>query len=266
MKTLLITFCLAVFCAAANPFASDCHAHEHDKTRVLLLTGQHNHDWKATTPVMVDLIERSGRIEVTVEEEPWDIDAKVFADYDVVLSNWGHWPKTDADPWSDEVKKAFLTFVEEGGGLVVVHAGSSVNYQFPEFQELVGRTWIRRKTTHYKKHRFEVKAKGKHPITAGIEKFEIYDELWRYMVPTGEYEVHAVADTSRDQKNQGPEEPVLLTTKRGKGRGVNLVIGHDLRSMASPEWQQLFLRSLEWAGTGNTASFELAEPATAAAE
>lgn len=253
MKLFSLAALALVLLAAPLAGAEDAPADEASgKIRVLLLTGQNNHDWKATTPELEKLIEASGRFDLTIELKPWELGPDAFDGYDVVFSNWGVWPKVELDPWDGDTKTAFLDYVADGGGLVVMHAGSSLHYQWPAFQALVGRTWIRKVTWHGKKHSFPVTLTGDHPITRGVEPFEIFDELWRDMVPTGDYEVLATADTAKDKK-AGPQEPMLITTKLGKGRGVNLVIGHDTRSIANEGFQQLFLRSLEWAATGEVA-------------
>lgn len=226
-------------------------AHVHEPIRVLLMTGQNNHDWKATTPVLVKMIEDAGRFKLEVNKEPWSFGPDAFAECDVVVSNWSVWPKVETDPWSAETKAAFLGFIKAGGGLVVIHAGSSTNYEFPEFQALVGKTWMKDETWHGAKHEFEVSFTEDHPVTNGLKPFKIFDELWRDMVKMGEFEVLANADTSGDSKKQGPPAPMLMTTKLGEGRGVNLVLGHDTRSMANPHFQELLLRSIEWAATGD---------------
>jgi len=233
------------------PFAS---AEEAGKIRVLMMTGQNNHDWKTTTPALEELVEADGKFELVIDKSPWEFGPDAFDGFDVVLSNWSVWPKVAYDPWPDDTKAAFLDYVRGGGGLVVFHAGSSVHYEFPEFQALVGRTWMKGKTWHGPKHEFEVSFVGDHPITRGVEPFRIFDELWRDMVETGPYELHAVADTAGDKRDQGPDAPMLMTTKLGQGRGVNLVIGHDTKSIANAGFQTLFLRSLEWDATGNVAA------------
>ena len=250
-----LSICLAVVVGFA---AGDATAHE---IRVLMMTGQNNHKWEETTPVMSKLIKEAGHFELEVSEKPWDFGPDAFDECDVVLSNWSVWPKVESDPWSDETKQAFLKFIEGGGGLVVVHAGSSVHYTWDDFQALVGKTWKKGTTWHGPKHSFKVTPSADHPITRGIARFEIFDELWRDMAPTGEYETLATADTAADKRKQGPQEPMLMITKRGKGRGVNLVLGHDTKSMANDSFQKIFLRSLEWAATGDVAS----EPIEAAA-
>ncbi|MEM6917003.1 MAG: hypothetical protein AAF491_10605, partial [Verrucomicrobiota bacterium] len=41
-----------------------------EKIRVLLVDGQNNHNWVETSPVLVALMEQSGRFEVTVATSP----------------------------------------------------------------------------------------------------------------------------------------------------------------------------------------------------
>ncbi|MEM8865869.1 MAG: ThuA domain-containing protein, partial [Planctomycetota bacterium] len=246
--TLIFTTLLAgsVF---ADHHEGDQAADEQGKIRVLMMTGQNNHDWKKTTPALVEIINATGEFELTVDEKPWELSPNSFDQCDVVFSNWSMWPNLEQDPWSPEVKQAFLDYMQQGGGLVVMHAGSSIHYQWSEFQALVGKTWINGTTWHGAKHEFEVSMTGNHPIIDGIGPFRIFDELWRGMVPTGECTVLATADTSGDEK-PGPSAPMLMTTRLGEGRGVNLVLGHDTRSIANPHFQQLLVRSLEWAATG----------------
>ncbi|MEM9187089.1 MAG: ThuA domain-containing protein [Planctomycetota bacterium] len=231
--------------------------------RVLLMTGQNNHKWRATTPAMTEVIEAAGRFDLTVSLAPWEFGADAFDDCDVVLSNWSVWPKTELDPWKPETKTAFLEYMNSGGGLVVVHAGSSVHYPWPAFQAMVGRTWKRGKTWHGKSHEFTVAMAADHPITRGVGEFRIFEELWRDMAPTGDCEVLATADTSGDRK-PGPQEPMLLTTRHGEGRGVNLVLGHGARAYKHAHFQELFLRSLEWAATGEVAAPFVLKPEASA--
>lgn len=246
---LLAALSLALFAA---PQARADH-HGEGKIRVLMMTGQNNHNWKETTPALKEVIEASGRFELTISETPWDFGPDAFDGYDVVFSNWSMWPKLNQDPWSPETKTAFLDYLASGGGMVVMHAGSSIHYQWPAFQALVGKTWTRGVTWHGPKHEFLVSPTGDHPLTRGVEPFTIYDELWRDMEPTGPFDTHAVADTSKDKKKRGPEAPMLMTTSLGKGHGVNLVLGHDAKSIANPGFQKLLLNSLEWAATGDVA-------------
>ena len=77
----LFALCLAVSGAQA------------DKLKVLLIDGQNNHNWKATTPVLTHALESTGKFAVTVSTTPgkgskdgWDAWRPKFSDYDVILS------------------------------------------------------------------------------------------------------------------------------------------------------------------------------------
>ena len=55
----------AAFLVATAPVAMS-----QEKLKVLLVDGQNNHAWAETTPVMVGILEKSGRFEVTVSTSP----------------------------------------------------------------------------------------------------------------------------------------------------------------------------------------------------
>ena len=58
-------------------------------TQVLILTGQHVHDWRGTTPILKrDPRERPGRFEVRVNEEFRGAGPETLAPYDLVVVNY----------------------------------------------------------------------------------------------------------------------------------------------------------------------------------
>jgi len=58
------------------------------------------------------------------------------------------------------------------------------------------------------------------------------------------------AFSATDKRGTGAFEPVVLYTQFGKGRGFNLVLGHDAAAMRNAGWRTLMLRGTEWAATG----------------
>src|SRR5690242_3259831 len=81
------------------------------KVRVVIIDGQNNHNWRATTPFMKKALEDSGRFAVSVSttpqpggKAPEGKDAVTFPPdldrYDVVLSNY------NGAPWPAEFQKA----------------------------------------------------------------------------------------------------------------------------------------------------------------
>lgn len=67
------TFLLTVL--VVSLFAGQCHAQATaapagpPKLQALIITGQNGHDWRATTPVLKQALEETGRFEVRVTEE-----------------------------------------------------------------------------------------------------------------------------------------------------------------------------------------------------
>lgn len=226
-------------------------AAEQAKLRVLLLAGRNNHDEKKTTPALVDLLQASGRFDVTVTTPPKGLTAENLRRYNVVASNWTNWPDIEKREWGAEAEKALVDFVRNGKGFAVFHAANTPFQTWPEFQQIIGATWKLKQTGHGRIHTFGVKiADHAHPITAGVPNFDIRDELWHRigMQPTAH--VLATAHSSPARGGSDKDEVVALCTTFGKGRGFNLVLGHDTTAMANPGWQTLMLRGLEWAATG----------------
>ncbi|NQT89323.1 ThuA domain-containing protein [bacterium] len=219
--------------------------------RVLLLTGRNNHNWKATTPVVQQMYEKSGHFTVTVCAKPETLTAEEFGKCDVVVSNWSNWPKTDHRDWGEDTEKAFLDFVRGGGGFVVFHAAAATFTAWPEFQQLIGTTWAKGKTGHGPIHEFEVKiADAEHPVTKGVKNFTMRDELWHRAGRTGELKILCTAMSEKKKGGSGQEEPVAHWREFGKGRCFHMILGHDAKTIENAGWQALMLRGAEWAATG----------------
>lgn len=260
MRTIAAAALVFAFVSAADG------ADKPAKLRVLLLSGKNNHNWRKTTPALVKILTKSERFTVTVTNEPEKLKAPDFKACDVIVSNWTPWPNIRKRYWDAETEKAFLDFIRGGRGLVVFHAASTAFATWPEFQKLVGATWGKG-TGHGRQHEFEVKiADPKHPVTAGMKNFRIFDELWHRMPAQPGRKVLCTAFSAKKNGGTDADEPVVICTQLGKGRGFNLVLGHGTKAMSYPGWQALMLRGTEWAATGKVtiaapADKKLARPA-----
>jgi len=217
-----------------------------EPARLLILSGQNNHRWQETTPLIREILTRNGTFTVDITERPDTMTAAMFKSYDVIVSNQNTYPE-QASTWGTATKQAFLDFMSRGGGFVCIHSASYAHYDWPPFLEICGARWGE-KTHHGPISDFTVQIINRnHPITKGIQDFPIRDELWVDMECHPSMEVLCAVQTDEYKHTPGKREPVVLTTRYGKGRGYYLVLGHDATVMAHPDWQKLLLQGTAWA-------------------
>ncbi len=245
-------------CAMVLVLAASARA-EDKQIKVLIITGDHGHAWKETTPYLKELLTKAG-MKVDVTETPHkDLIDDNLACYDVLFLNYKDTPAGKPETrWSDANQKAFLDAVKNGKGLVVYHHASSAfikGTEFDkEFEKAIAGGW-RKQGNHGKRHEFRVTIrKMDHPITKGLpaEFAHNNDELYQnsVMPPDSTVLATAYSDKSIDPKNSGKHEPVVWVSTYGKGRVVENVLGHDVPAMKDAGFQTLLVRCVEWAATG----------------
>jgi len=104
--------------------------------KVLIVDGQNNHDWKATTPPLKKMLEATGLFTVEVATTPakgGDMSGfrPEFRAYRVVVLNY------NGDDWPEATRAAFVAYVRGGGGVVAYHAANNAFTQWKEFNEIV---------------------------------------------------------------------------------------------------------------------------------
>lgn len=235
-RVLVLAAALAV--VVADRF-SDARAAD-PPVRVLIFSGQNNHDWKTTTPKLRAILSGSGRFAVDVTEHPEQCTAETLAPYDLIVGNWNAWGDAPVKEWPAATREAFLNFIRNGKGYVSIHAGSSSFYDWPEYQQIGGMFWNLAATSHGPPHEFTVQFPGDHPVTRGLVPFKTKDELW--LTPG----VHPAAEVLAT----GDGQPLAVATALGRGRGFALLLGHAAEFMDTPGFQVFLGRGAEWAATG----------------
>ncbi len=223
---------------------------------MLLLSGQNNHDWRTTTPRLETILGESGTLDVDVAEKPGLLTARSLEPYDVIVSNWNAF---GLDPcgsdWPAETRDAYLDFVRQGKGHVVVHAGSASFPDWEDYRRLTLATWKNGQTSHGPIHSFEVRIDdAAHPVTAGLEPFATVDELWMRPGIAAGAEALASSFSAADKSGTGSWEPSVLAARFGKGRSLTILLGHDVQAMSNPGFRALLRRAVEWAATGQVAA------------
>lgn len=252
------------------------HAADAKPLRILIVDGQNNHNWKATTPVLVEALSRSGRFEVTVSTAPakgqapeaWNQWSPKFEGFAAVVSNY------NGELWPESVQRAFEGYVSKGGGFVCVHAANNSFPEWLEYNKMIGLGgWggrnekngplvYRKDGTvmrdnapgngggHGPQHEFTVELLDKeHPITKGLPlKWKhTSDELYHALRgPAENLNLLGVAHSPVTQR----DEPMLITLSYGKGRVFHTPMGHSDVSMKCAGFQTVLERGTEWVASG----------------
>jgi len=245
--------------------------------KVLIVDGQNNHPWAATTPMLEKMMEDSGLFAVDVATTPprgQDFSGfnPDFAAYHVVVMNY------TGDDWPEPPKAALEKYVAGGGGLVIYHAASNAFPKWPAYNEMIavggwgGRNeksgpfihWkdgqIVRETTpgrggmHGPQHEFAIDVRvPDHPITNGLPPrfMHVADELYSQLRgPAKNVTVLATSYADPAKRGTGRHEPMLMTIDYGKGRVFHTTLGHAGPQLRSVAFIVTFLRGTEWAATG----------------
>jgi uncharacterized protein len=243
--------------------------------RALIVDGQNNHDWKATTPVLKSALELSGLFTVDVATTaPSDTKdfSPDFSKFDVVVSNY------NGQDWPEKTQQALIDYMKAGGGLVIIHAANNSFPNWPEYNRMIGLGgWGGRNEksgpllryrdgkvikdesagkggSHGKQHPFQVIVRDdSHPVTAGMPRawMHIQDELYdRLRGPAENVDVLATAYSDPATGGSGEHEPMIFTIDYGKGRVFHTPMGHSPESMRCVGFIVTLQRGAEWAATG----------------
>jgi type 1 glutamine amidotransferase len=269
-----VCLCLALTAAAAAE----------PKLKALIVDGQNNHNWQATTPLLKRHLEACGLFRVDVATSPArgeDMSGfhPDFAAYDVVISNYNGaaWPKATQD--------ALAAFVRGGKGLVVVHAADNSFPEWKEYNEMIGvggwggrseksGPYVRyrdgefvrdrspgRGGSHGAQHPFLVVTRNaEHPIMAGLPSSWLHasDELYdRLRGPAENLTVLATAYANPQKGGSGEHEPMLMVVEFGKGRVFHTTLGHSPEAMQCVGFIVTLQRGAEWAATGKVSQHKL---------
>lgn len=226
-----------------------------EPVKLLIITGDHGHDWQGTTKLFQEFLPRDGKIDVDVTTTPAkDLNPENLSKYDVLLLNYKQNKPTDDTKWSDANMNALIDAVRGGKGLVVFHFASSAFPDDDKYEELIAGGW-RKQGFHGPMHVFTVKSTDvDHPITRGLPKsFEhTIDELYSNskMMPGNVVLATAYCDPDKP-RGTGKDEPIVWVNQFGKGRVYNNALGHDPNAMTNPNFQELMRRGILWAATGD---------------
>ena len=280
VANMIRIMCLVCACslglAAVQQATGDRAASQREqgsRLKALIIDGQNNHNWRATTPVLKTALEVSARFTVDVATSPQDKDwsnfRPEFSRYDVIVSNY------NGELWPEAVRKDFEDYVGQGGGFVCVHAADNAFPEWPEYNRMIGvGGWGDRNEkngpmlrwrdgrvvrdaspgaggTHGAYHEFAVQTRDpSHSVMKDLPAKWMHtgDELYAKLRGPGE-NVTILATATSDVTHE--EEPILMAIAYGKGRVFHTTLGHDENSMKCWGFVTTLRRGAEWAATGS---------------
>ena len=249
--------------------------------KVLVISGQNNHNWTKSTPFLEKLLNSTGRIQATVCNSPsnnapkaeWDAWQPKFGDFGCVLLNY------NGESWPERVQKDFVEYVRNGGGVVVLHASNNSFTGWKEYEQMVGLLWRGKEfgdSLYFDKDGNIVREKAgegrnmghggqydwvmttrdpSNPITQGMPLHWMHakDELYHgQRGPAADVHILLSAYSDPTKGGTGHDEPIVWWVPYGKGKVLTNVMGHvgELTPLECVGFQVVLLRSVEWLSTG----------------
>lgn len=251
--------------------------------KTLIITGQNNHSWKESSPVLKQILDETGLFTaeiMTTPEAGGDMNTfnPDFSKFKLVVLDY------NGDSWSEKTNTAFLDYVRNGGGVVIYHAADNSFPAWKEYNEMTGLGGWGNRTekdgpyvyyknnelvidttagpggSHGKRREFIVRTRiTDHPITKGLPARWLHgtDELYSQLRGPGK-NMQILATAFADSSAGGGtmrDEPMLMTITYDKGRIFHTAMGHADEgggpAMQCAGFITTLQRGAEWAITGN---------------
>lgn len=251
--------------------------------KALIVTGQNNHNWQASSPILKQLLDQTKLFTTNIIETPaqgkdMSVFNPDFAKYDVVVLDY------NGDAWPEKTRVAFVDYVKNGGGVVVYHAADNAFVNWKEYNEMIGLGGWGDRTekngpyvyfkdgkqvcdstpgrggSHGARHEFTVQIRNtEHPITKGlpVKWLHAEDELYSQLRgPAKNMEILATAYADTAKGGTGRDEPMLSIISYGKGRIFHTTLGHcgngdkTFPALECAGFITTFQRGTEWAASG----------------
>jgi len=187
-------------------------------------------------------------------------DAKEFSpgalkNYDAVLiCKSDEVSQADKSEWkTDAVQKAFIEYIENGGGLVAVHSALVQGKSTEALDKLIGCRFL----GHPNNCPVTVAPLKSHPVTDGVSLFIETDEHYKIEIIMPDADVLLASySPAQGEESKYESEPYFNTPSsiypagfvrtQGKGRVCVLTPGHLTSVWLNPQFQKLLTNALNW--------------------
>ena len=221
--------------------------------RVLLLCDDYYHPGQVPIDGIAPLKERGFEFEIITDAN--EFKAEMLTSYPVVImSKCDEISPTDKTSWkTDEVQKAFINYVENGGGLLVIHTGLVAGEHTQALDSLIGSRF----SFHPNDTPVTVQPVKPHPVTDGAVLFTETDEHYRLEIIADDVDIiMASYSPPQGDKDKYESEPYHnsdawigaagYVRTQGKGRVCVLTPGHHLAVWHNAEYQKVLENAIRW--------------------
>lgn len=247
---------LAVLCtiAVVEPTAALAQKKAPKGVKIYLLSGgqRQHHGYRDQAFYLSNLLEDTGRYEVTIGEDAAMLESPAIKKYDILIVITDR--RDDEFKFTPSQQKALLDLVRSGCGYVSIHGGDNASKDWdPEFKKMLGGVFSHFGLPDGQRYTGEMTVKiadTSSPITAGLSDFTLSDELYYNMQM--EHDVRPLVTV----EYKGTAWPAAWTRIYGKGRVFHTPLGHRSFGPGKPDplhnpgLAKLIVQGIDWIAEG----------------
>jgi len=226
--------------------------------RVLLICGDYWHPPQTAADGIAPLTQLGFQFDIITNAN--DFSPGKLKEYPVViLAKCDEVSQEDRQLWKTEaVQKAFVDYVEGGGGLVALHSGLVGGKNTETLDKLIGCRFL----GHPNNCPVTVQPVKPHPVSEGVGMFCETDEHYRIEIIAPDADVLLASySPPQGEESKYQEDPYFNTPAsvcaagyvrtQGKGRVCALTPGHLPPVWLNPQFQRLLANALRWVSGAN---------------
>jgi len=239
IKNMLFLKNIFILAIATTLLFTQCQ--KSTKLSAIVISGQ---DEKSSSDVK-SILTNTGLFEVDIDNS----SSPDFSNYNVVVVN------TDKGNWDDKTKESFVTYVKNGGGVIVLNSSGSAFPGWTDYQSIVGLSSDQSGKKSNIAYDYQVvNEKETHPITKGLNKVWLHNKDYMLYSTTSlgnGVEILSTAIADSIHGGSGNSLPVIFTVQFGEGRVLHSTLGNNAqKSMQCVGFITTLQRGAEWAATG----------------
>ncbi|WP_330447818.1 ThuA domain-containing protein [Streptomyces anulatus] len=218
--------------AAADPY----------QVLVFSKTAGFRHDSIPAGITALQQIGAANEFTVTATEDATAFTPANLATYEAVV-----FLSTTGDVLNDTQQSALKGYVDGGGGFVGVHAAADTEYDWPEYEDLVG-AWFQ---SHPAIQEARLTTEDHvHPATAHLDDTWTRTDEWYNYRSSPRSDVHVLQsldESSYSGGEMGGDHPITWCHPQQEGRSFYTGLGHTVESFTDPDFRQLLLGGVQYA-------------------